>query len=82
MRGARTSGKKSLTGATGAASAPTGRAEKVQVTCWRQCSEVASLIKRWPLGIRQGVVDAAHLPNYVNGFAFRFNRLRSRAGGA
>jgi len=42
---------------------------------------VASLAKRWLLGTHQGAVDAAHLPNYLNEFVFRFNRRRSRGRG-
>jgi transposase-like protein len=42
---------------------------------------VASLIKRWLLGTHQGSVDAAHLPNYMNEFVFRFNRRRSSSRG-
>ncbi len=42
---------------------------------------VASLAKRWLLGTHQGSVDEAHLPSYLNEFAFRFNRRRSRSRG-
>lgn len=42
---------------------------------------VASLAKRWLLGTHQGAVDDAHLPSYLNEFAFRFNRRRSRSRG-
>jgi transposase-like protein len=42
---------------------------------------VASLAKRWLLGTHQGSVDEAHLPAYLNEFAFRFNRRRSRSRG-
>lgn len=42
---------------------------------------IASLAKRWLLGTHQGAVDAAHLPNYLNEFVFRFNRRRSRSRG-
>jgi transposase-like protein len=42
---------------------------------------VASLAKRWLLGTHQGSVDAAHLPGYLDEFAFRFNRRRSRSRG-
>ena len=42
---------------------------------------VASLAKRWLLGTYQGSVDAAHLAGYLNEFAFRFNRRRSRSRG-
>ena len=42
---------------------------------------IASLCKRWLLGTHQGSVDEAHLPAYLNEFAFRFNRRRSRSRG-
>ena len=42
---------------------------------------IASLAKRWLLGTHQGSVDAAHLQSYLNEFAFRFNRRRSRSRG-
>jgi hypothetical protein len=42
---------------------------------------VASLLKRWLLGTHQGAVHATHLQAYLNEFAFRFNRRRSRARG-
>jgi transposase-like protein len=42
---------------------------------------VASLAKRWLLGTHQGSVDEAHLPGYLNEFAFRFNRRRSASRG-
>jgi transposase-like protein len=43
--------------------------------------KVSSLAKRWLLGTHQGSVDAAHLPSYLDEFAFRFNRRRSRSRG-
>ena len=42
---------------------------------------VASLCKRWLLGTHQGRVEPAHLQAYLNEFAFRFNRRRSRSRG-
>lgn len=42
---------------------------------------VASLVKRWLLGTHHGSVDPDHLPAYLNEFAFRFNRRRSRSRG-
>jgi len=42
---------------------------------------VASLLKRWLLGTHQGAVKATHLQAYLDEFAFRFNRRRSRACG-
>jgi hypothetical protein len=41
----------------------------------------AALVKRWLADTHQGRVEAAHLPNYLNEFVFRFNRRRSRARG-
>lgn len=43
--------------------------------------KVSSLAKRWLLGTHQGSVEEAHLPAYLNEFAFRFNRRRSRSRG-
>src|SRR2546422_424673 len=40
---------------------------------------VASLLKRWLLGTHQGAVQVSHLQAYLDEFAFRFNRRRSRA---
>jgi len=42
---------------------------------------VASLTKRWLLGTHQGSVDNAHMIHYLNEFAFRFNRRKSRSRG-
>ena len=42
---------------------------------------VASLAKRWLLGTHQGAINDAHLPDYLEQFAFRFNRRRSRSRG-
>lgn len=42
---------------------------------------IAALAKRWLLGTHQGSGDAAHLPDYLNEFVFRFNRRRSRSRG-
>src|SRR3954447_6519682 len=42
---------------------------------------VASLAKWWLLGTHQGSADDAHLPNYLDEFAFRFSRRRSRSRG-
>lgn len=38
---------------------------------------VASLLKRWLLGIHQGRVSPEHLDAYLEEFAFRFNRRNS-----
>ena len=42
---------------------------------------MASPAKRWLLGTHQGSVDPAHLPAYLDEFAFRFNRRRSSSRG-
>ncbi|MHB1510647.1 MAG: IS1595 family transposase [Acidimicrobiales bacterium] len=42
---------------------------------------VASLLKRWLDGTHQGRVAPEHLPAYLDEFAFRFNRRRSRQPG-
>lgn len=42
---------------------------------------VASLAKYWLLGTHQGGVKPAHLGAYLDEFAFRFNRRRSRSRG-
>ena len=39
---------------------------------------VASLLQRWLLGTHQGAVEGDHLQSYLDEFAFRFNRRRSR----
>lgn len=42
---------------------------------------VASLLKRWWLGIHQGAVRPDHLDYYLDEFTFRFNRRTSRSRG-
>lgn len=42
---------------------------------------IASLLKRWLLGIHQGAVRAKHLGYYLDEYAFRFNRRTSRSRG-
>ena len=42
---------------------------------------VVSLLKRWLVGTHQGAVSHEHLDYYLDEFAFRFNRRRSRARG-
>jgi len=42
---------------------------------------VASLLKRWLLGTHQGAVTHDQLDYYLDEFAFRFNRRRSRHRG-
>ncbi len=43
--------------------------------------QVFSLLKRWLLGTHQGSVAGEHLQDYLNEFAFRFNRRKSRSRG-
>ena len=42
---------------------------------------IAALLKRWLLGTHQGGVQHRHLDYYLDEFAFRFNRRRSKARG-
>ena len=42
---------------------------------------VASLLKRWLIGTHQGAVSHKHLDYYLDEFAFRFNRRRSKSRG-
>jgi hypothetical protein len=42
---------------------------------------VISLLKRWLLGTHQGAVSQEHLQDYLDEFAFRFNRRKSRSRG-
>ncbi len=42
---------------------------------------IASLLKRWLLGIHQGAVSGKHLDYYLDEYTFRFNRRASRSRG-
>ncbi|NQZ06307.1 MAG: transposase, partial [Algicola sp.] len=42
---------------------------------------VASLLKRWLLGTHQGSVKSVQLDAYLDEYAFRFNRRKSRSRG-
>jgi hypothetical protein len=42
---------------------------------------VISLLKRWLMGTHQGAVSHKHLDYYLDEFAFRFNRRKSRSRG-
>jgi len=42
---------------------------------------IAALLKRWMLGTHQGGIQHVHLDYYLDEFAFRFNRRRSKARG-
>ena len=43
--------------------------------------KIASLLKCWMLGTHQGSVTVTHLDAYLDEFAFRFNRRKSRRRG-
>jgi ISXO2-like transposase domain len=43
--------------------------------------QIFSLLKRWLLGTHQESVAGEHLQDYLNEFAFRFNRRKSRSRG-
>jgi len=43
--------------------------------------KVASLLKRWLMGTLQGGIQHQHLDYYLDEFAFRFNRRKSKARG-
>lgn len=43
--------------------------------------QIASLLKRWLLGIHQGAVSGKHLEYYLDEFTFRFNRRTSKSRG-
>jgi transposase-like protein len=57
-----------------------GRAESASELLPR-VHRVVSLLKRWLLGTHQGAVSPEHLDYYLDEFAFRFNRRRSRSRG-
>jgi len=42
---------------------------------------VVSLLKRWLVGTHQGAISLQHLDYYLDEFAFRFNRRKSRSRG-
>lgn len=46
-----------------------------------KCNLVASLLKRWLLGIHQGGVHFSHIDYYLDEFTFRFNRRTSKSRG-
>ncbi len=43
--------------------------------------QIFSLLKRWLLGTHQGSIARERLQDYLNEFAFRFNRRKSRCRG-
>lgn len=47
----------------------------------QQCHRVAALLKRWLLGTYHGGASRKHLPAYLDEFAFRFNRRKTRGVG-
>ena len=57
------------------------RSSKKPYECLPRVHLVVSLLKRWLLGTHQGAVGLLHLDYYLDEFAFRFNRRRSRSRG-
>ena len=55
--------------------------EKDVTTLMPRVHRVAALLKRWLLGIHQGRVSHIQLGHYLDEFAFRFNRRKSRNRG-
>ena len=56
--------------------APSGKKEKAE---WlRNVHLVLSLLKRWLLGTHQGAIRPKQLQHYLDEFAFRYNRRKSR----
>ncbi|MGB5754292.1 MAG: transposase, partial [Thermoanaerobaculia bacterium] len=46
-----------------------------------QCHRVANLLKRWLLGTYHGSASRKHLAAYLDEYAFRFNRRKTRGVG-
>jgi len=42
---------------------------------------VASLLKRWLLGVYQGAIQEKQLAYYLDEYTFRFNRRKSKSRG-
>jgi transposase-like protein len=60
------------------------RLRRRQEPAWELMPRVhlaVALLKRWLLGTHQGGVSVEHLDAYLNEFAFRFNRRKSRSRG-
>lgn len=58
-----------------------GQGKEAAVELLPRVHRVASLLKRWLLGIHQGAVGPTHLEYYLDEFTFRFNRRRSASWG-
>ena len=58
-----------------------GKGKEAAVELLPRVHRVASLLKRWLLGIHQGAVGPIHLDYYLDEFTFRFNRRRSTSRG-
>lgn len=59
----------------------TGKGKQAAKALLPRVHRVASLLKRWLLGIHHGRVTRKHLPSYLEEFAFRFNRRSSQHRG-
>ena len=58
-----------------------GKGKEAAVELLPRVHRVASLLKRWLLGMHQGAVGPIHLDYYLDEFTFRFNRRRSSSRG-
>jgi len=54
-----------------------GKGDAASAVVLPRVHRIASLLKRWLLGIHQGRVDREHLAYYLDEFTFRFNRRSS-----
>jgi transposase-like protein len=58
-----------------------GKGKEAAVELLPHVHRVASLLKRWLLGMHQGAVGPSYLDYYLDEFTFRFNRRRSSSRG-
>lgn len=59
----------------------TGKPRDAAVVAMPRVHRVASLLRRWLLGVHQGAAEPKHLPYYLDEFTFRFNRRTSKSRG-
>ena len=58
-----------------------GKDKEAAVELLPRVHRVASLLKRWLLGMHQGAVGPSYLDYYLDEFTFRFNRRQSSSRG-
>jgi transposase-like protein len=58
-----------------------GKGDKAAITALPRVHRVASLMKRWMLGMHQGRISGDKIDPYLDEFAFRFNRRLSPSRG-